>query len=70
MSIKVGDLVMKRDGHIKTSPHYKRFGIILKINQRVNPDGVYDSPVVRVCWFGDYGTFWTNKASLKLVSES
>lgn len=67
--MKVGDLVMKRDGHIESSPHYKRIGIIIEKNQRVSPDGVADSPILRVRWSGDYGTFWTNEDSLQLVSE-
>jgi|TARA_B100000282_G_scaffold66781_1_gene44977 hypothetical protein len=68
--MKIGDLVMKRDGHIKSSPHYKRLGIIIEKNQRITSDGVHDSPVVRVRWAGDYGTFWTNENSLSLVSET
>lgn len=68
--MKIGDLVMKRDGHIKSSPHYKRLGIIIVKNQRITSDGVQDSPVVRVRWAGDYGTFWTNENSLSLVSEA
>ena len=68
--MKIGDLVMKRDGHIKTSPHYKRLGLIIALNQRLFIDGTLDSPIVRVRWEGDYGTFWTNVNSLQLVSES
>jgi hypothetical protein len=67
--MKVGDLVMKRDGHIKTSPHYKRLGLIIDLNQRRFLDGTLDNPIVRVRWADDYGTFWTSIDSLQLVSE-
>ena len=43
--MKVGDLVMKRDGLIKGSPHYLRLGIILEKQVRTHPDGSKDSPV-------------------------
>tara|TARA_R100001510_G_C7569678_1_gene146555 strand:+ start:433 stop:639 length:207 start_codon:yes stop_codon:yes gene_type:complete len=68
--MKIGDLVMKLDGHIKSSPHYKMLGIIIEKNQRITSNGIADSPVVRVRWPGDYGTFWTNETSLSLVSKT
>ena len=58
--MQVGDLVMKRDGLVKGSPHYLRLGLILE--QKT-------ASVYRVRWADDYGTFWTNQSSLKKVEK-
>ena len=67
--MQVGDLVMKRDGLLKGSPHYLRLGIILERQVRTFLDGSEDSPVYRVRWADDYGTFWTNQSSLMKVEK-
>ena len=67
--MKVGDLVMKRDGLLKGSANYLRLGIVLERQVRTLLDGSEDSPVYRVRWAEDYGTFWTNPASLMKVEK-
>ena len=68
--MKVGDLVMKRDGLIEGSPHYLRLGIILEKQTRYDIGGSPDSPVFRVRWADDYGTFWTGGNSLRKVEKT
>ena len=67
--MKVGDLVMKRDGLIKGSPNYLRVGIIIEEQERWGTDGAISEPTYKVQWAGDYGVFWTNPASLMKVEK-
>tara|TARA_Y100001937_G_scaffold67254_1_gene91989 strand:+ start:8110 stop:8319 length:210 start_codon:yes stop_codon:yes gene_type:complete len=68
--VKVGDLVMKRDGLIEDSPHYLRVGIIIDIQERWGVDGAVSEPTYRVRWADDYGVFWTGGHSLRKVEKS
>ena len=67
--MKVGDLVMKRDGLVEGSPHYLRLGIILEKQVRTHPDRSVDNPVYKIRWADDYGTFWTGGHSLRKVEK-
>lgn len=67
--MKVGDLVMKRDGLLKGSVNYLLLGIIIEEQERWGVDGAVAAPVYKVQWSGVYGTFWTNPASLMKVEE-
>lgn len=68
--MKVGDLVMKRDGLVEGSPHYLRVGIVLERQERTHPDRAVDNPIYRVRWADDYGTFWAGGHSLRKVEKT
>ena len=68
--MQVGDLVMKRDGLVEGSNHYLRLGIIIEKQTRYEVGGSPDSPVYRVRWADDYGTFWTGHHSLRKVEKA
>ena len=67
--MKVGDLVMKRDGLSEGSPHYLRVGIIIDIQERWALDGAVSEPTYKVRWADDYGVFWSNEHSLRKVEK-
>jgi len=54
--VKVGDLVSK---NIKFT-NQTLYGVIIKIDA--------SSLYVKVHWFGDYGTFWTNIWDMEVIT--
>ena len=67
--MKVGDLVMKRDGLLKGSPNYLLVGIVIEERERWGAGTFKVESVYKVQWAGAYGTFWTNPASLMKVEK-
>jgi len=57
--MKVGDLVSK---NIKFT-NQTLYGVIINMEADIK-----DQTHVKVHWFGDYGTFWTNTQNIKAIT--
>jgi len=65
--VKVGDLVRKK---YKPGMAGTKVGVIVAINEVPRRDGTSDTPIVRVQWPADYGSFWTTAQSLEILSST
>ena len=70
VNVKVGDMV-KRNEVDPRGNDFVRIGIIVDTTFR-NP--TFPVPqhhhAYKVCWLGDYGTFWDTAKRLEVISES